>query len=181
MAEGWVANEHAARAVGRKGKRERERYAEIDIQIPTPAKLPIADLVGDGHAIALAQLLVETFLRVRAELDVVRQGCREECCEEEGKDRDRRGEGMHFVSLSEKGDGGEGREVGDDNGMEMGMGMGRSSFAMVTTFSLNPFGTSVVRAQGRDGRRHGFRYKKIPLIKSPHVEHSVTSDRSRSH
>lgn len=47
-------------------------HPEIHIQIPTAAKLPIADLEGDGHLVVRMQNLVEALPRMRLELDVVR-------------------------------------------------------------------------------------------------------------
>lgn len=49
-------------------------YPEINVQIAGTAKLPVADLEGDGHLVVGVQLLVEALSRVRLEQDVVRGG-----------------------------------------------------------------------------------------------------------
>lgn len=51
--------------------KDREPYPEINLQIPTTPKLPIANLEADSHQIILVQVLVEAFSRVSLELDGV--------------------------------------------------------------------------------------------------------------
>ena len=48
-------------------------YPEIDVEVTTSSKLPVANLKGDGHFVILVQYFVETFVRVCPHLDVVRQ------------------------------------------------------------------------------------------------------------
>lgn len=49
-------------------------YPEVDLEVPTSSKFPIADLERDGHLVVLVQLFVEAFAHVRLHLDVV-GGC----------------------------------------------------------------------------------------------------------
>jgi hypothetical protein len=48
-------------------------YPEVQIQVSTSSKLPIADLEGDGHPVVGVQHLVETLARVGSQLHVVRK------------------------------------------------------------------------------------------------------------
>ena len=47
-------------------------YPEVQIQVSTASKLPVADLEGNGHPVVGVQHLVEALARVRSELNVVR-------------------------------------------------------------------------------------------------------------
>lgn len=47
-------------------------YPEINVQIPAPAKLPIASLKRHRHLVPLVQVLVEALARVSPQQDVVR-------------------------------------------------------------------------------------------------------------
>ena len=65
--------------------RRSNAYVEVDVQVSSTAKFSIADLKCDSHLIALVQFFVETFFRMRPQLDIVccgrpyppssRQGC----------------------------------------------------------------------------------------------------------
>ena len=48
-----------------------ESYPEINIEIPSTSKLPIANLEGHRHLVILAQRLVEAFAAVSGQADVV--------------------------------------------------------------------------------------------------------------
>jgi hypothetical protein len=52
--------------------RSNPTYPEVQIQVPTASKLPVADLEGNGHPVVGVQHLVEALARVRSELNVVR-------------------------------------------------------------------------------------------------------------
>jgi hypothetical protein len=54
-------------------------HPEINIQVSTPSKFPVADLEGDGHLVVGVQLFVEAFSRVCFELDVVCGGEAKKC------------------------------------------------------------------------------------------------------
>jgi hypothetical protein len=48
-------------------------YPEVQIQVSTASKLPVADLEGDGHPVVGVQHLMETLARVGSQLHVVRE------------------------------------------------------------------------------------------------------------
>jgi hypothetical protein len=48
-------------------------YPEVQIQVSTSSKFPVADLEGDGHPVVGVQHLMETFARVGSQLHVVRK------------------------------------------------------------------------------------------------------------
>lgn len=54
------------------GRKHGKTNPEINIQVPTTAKLAIPDLKCHRHPVVLVQLLVEAFSRMRLQLDVVR-------------------------------------------------------------------------------------------------------------
>lgn len=47
-------------------------YPEVQVQVSTASKLPIADLESDSHPVVGVQHLVEALARVRSELHVMR-------------------------------------------------------------------------------------------------------------
>lgn len=49
-------------------------YPEINVEVPAPAKFPVADLEGHCHFVVLVQLLVEALALMRLHLNVVRRG-----------------------------------------------------------------------------------------------------------
>ena len=49
-------------------------YPEVQVQVSTSTKLPVADLEGDGHPVVGVQHFVETFARMSPQLHVVRKG-----------------------------------------------------------------------------------------------------------
>ncbi len=58
-------------------------YPEIYVEVSTPTEFTITDLEGHGHLVVFVELLVETFPRMRTQLDVVclRQPCQTaQCC-----------------------------------------------------------------------------------------------------
>ena len=56
----------------------RATHPEVNLQIPRTSKFPISDLKCDRHLIILMQNLVEAFLLMGAQLDVVSHGgCQE--------------------------------------------------------------------------------------------------------
>ena len=55
-------------------------YPEVNVEVPGAPKLPVADLEGHGHLVALAQRLVEAFAAVGGQGDVVGAGSLEESC-----------------------------------------------------------------------------------------------------
>lgn len=64
-------------------------YPEINIQISTTTKLPVAHLEGNSHLVVLVQDFVEAFPRMRLELDVVRiaEGEQGQNCQEESDEK----------------------------------------------------------------------------------------------
>ena len=46
-------------------------YPEINFQISSAAKFPIADLEGDGHLVVFVELLMETFSAMGAHLNIM--------------------------------------------------------------------------------------------------------------
>ena len=61
--------EHGLR--GRSGWLEGRTYVEIDVEVTGTTELSITDLECHGHLVAFVKFLVETFSRVRFELDVM--------------------------------------------------------------------------------------------------------------
>ena len=55
-------------------------YPEVDVEVSGAPKLPVADLEGHGHLVALAQRLVEAFATMGGQGDVVGAGSLEESC-----------------------------------------------------------------------------------------------------
>lgn len=53
-------------------------YPEVNVEIPSAAKLPVTDLEGDSHLVLLVEVLVEAFPAVGRELDVMGRGSLEE-------------------------------------------------------------------------------------------------------
>lgn len=57
---------------------------EVDLEVSGAAKLPVADLEGDGHAVIALEGLVEALATVGGEVDVVGEGRVEEAsCQEQ--------------------------------------------------------------------------------------------------
>lgn len=54
-------------------KLPRLTYPEVNLQVSTAAKLPVADLEGNRHLVVLVQGLVEAFALVGLHLDVMRR------------------------------------------------------------------------------------------------------------
>lgn len=61
-------------------------YPEINLQTPRTAKLAVAHLERHGHLVVPVQVLVEAFVRVGAQLDVVGEGCEWEEPEQAGEE-----------------------------------------------------------------------------------------------
>jgi hypothetical protein len=60
----------SSRGQGRR-RAVRQTYPEVNFEVSTSSKLPVADLEGNGHQIILVQGLVEAFAGVSFELDGV--------------------------------------------------------------------------------------------------------------